>query len=105
MSVDIYCRFFDVNVKFHGNEWIVGDVTGIKLSPHTIIDNLSAYYHREFLEWCEEDLRKRNARERKPMTMEKYMKLGLHDQYEWMEQKSRDVLKLKDFPHVEFYLI
>jgi predicted protein tyrosine phosphatase len=105
MSVDIFCRYFDVNVKFHGNEWIVGDETGITLSSAAIIDNLSAYYHRKFLEWSEEDLRKRNARERKPMTMERYLKLGLGDQYEWMEQKSRDVLKLKDFPGVEFYLI
>lgn len=39
------------------------------------------------------------------MTMERYLKLGLGDQYEWMEQKSRDVLKLKEFQGVEFWLI
>ena len=104
MSIDIHCKFFDVNVKFNGNEWIVGDETGITLPAETIIDNLSRYYHEKFLEWCEYDLGKRNRSQRKPMTLEQYMKLGLCEEFEWMEQKSKDVLALKNIPGISFFL-
>ncbi len=105
MSIDIHCKHFDVNVKFNGNEWIVGDETGIKLPPATIIDNLSRYYHEKFLEWCEYDLEKRNRSQRKPMTLEQYMKLGLCEGFEWMERKSKDVLELKRIPGISFFLL
>ena len=104
MSIDIHCRQFDINVKFDGNEWIVGDETGITLPVETIIDNLSKYYHDTFIEWCKHDLNKRNKKERKPMTLERYLQLGLCKTFEWMEQKSKDVLKLKELPQVDFFL-
>lgn len=104
MSIDIHCKNFDVNVKFNGNEWIVGDETGITLPAATIIDNLSRYYHEKFLEWCEYDLDKRNRSQRKPMTLEQYMELGLYEDFEWMERKSKDVLELKRIPGISFFL-
>ncbi len=105
MSIDIHCKHFDVNVKFNGNEWIVGDETGMTLPAETIIDNLSRHYHEKFLEWCEYDLGKRNRSQRKPMTLEQYMKLGLCEGFEWMERKSKDVLELKRIPGISFFLL